>query len=204
MMSRSSRIVLVAGAILQSACSGHEKGDRTGEPVIQEECPGARENAWLLKRLQGTWSVGYADYNEGQKPPTAAPIGTLEFNGCRFRFVPLPLAEQKQLDSLANLALARRDLPFIDAPQGTIELDRKIGVWSYMGQPLGRVTLIPNVPEPTRWEIAVSEREQEGEYLSMVPLEANFYRWKVSRGTWRRRPGEFIPSSDPENPSIWH
>ena len=50
---------------------------------------------------------------------------------------------------------------------------------------------------PSIWVVEVYERDQEGEYLYFDPVvEADTVRWEVSRGTWRRRPGEYVPSSD--------
>ncbi|MGB1012992.1 MAG: hypothetical protein ACPG4T_02575 [Nannocystaceae bacterium] len=109
-MDRSSTTVMLVAALLLPSCSGHEKSQQTGKEALSEECPGARANAWLLKKIQGTWSVRYADYEFGQKPPTGKPIGTLEFDVCSYRFKSLPMPELKSRKSLAELALARREL----------------------------------------------------------------------------------------------
>ncbi len=196
-MGARIRIVAVAAAISFTACSAHDPG-----VAPREACPGADEYASQLKRVQGRWEVGYADYERGQKPPGRTPIGTLEFSGCRYIFTPRPQAELEERGGLDELARSRRELPFVDAPRGTVELSAVGGrVWRYHGEALVNVTLVPEPPStPARWLITLAERPQLGEYLFFVRgPEIDFHRWSIHRGEWRRRLGEYLPGSNPDD-----
>ncbi len=195
-MGARIRIAAIAAMTVTIACSGHDRG-----VAPKEECPGAEAHAYQLKRIQGSWKVGYADYEKGQKPPGARRIGVLEFSGCRYSFTPRPSAELAEAGALEELALSRRELPFVDAPRGTIELAAP-GPWRYRGQPQVLVTLVPEpIFDSPSWSIELTDRLQaEAEYLFFVPGEkTDFHRWEIERGEWQRQRGEYIPGSDPDN-----
>ncbi len=191
-----SRWTLVVSALLVS-CSGQ----RAAESRAQEESCATTEFKGLLTRIQGRWTVGFSDYEFGQKPKTPRTLGTLEFTGCTYRFTPSAPEEIERIGAAREYALAEREMPILKAPSGVVAFEASPERPAYAAHPLGGLLLTDTAasPPPDPWHVLVYEREQEGEYLFLAPAEDSFHRWEIHRGEWRRRPGEYVPGSDAED-----
>jgi hypothetical protein len=180
---------------LASACSGHRR------PVDTDECASAVRDPALFKRVQGDWTVRFADYSRGQKPPTKVAIGTLTLAGCRYSFRPAPAVDELGSGAWREYPIARTALPIVATPHGRLEtLDHSVG--------LGGLALIPDGAAAgwedeemgaSPWRVTVHQRRQEGELLHFAATDQEeAHRWEISRGVFRLRRDEYIHDPDPE------
>lgn len=188
-------LALALGSALVGACSGHRRSAET------DDCASAIRDPALFKRVQGVWAVRFADFERGQKPPGKTLIGALTLAGCRYSFTPAPAVAEVGSFAWREYPVARTALPIVATPHGRLEiLDPSAG--------LGGLALIPDgaaagwedeeMGAPP-WRVTVHQRPQEGEFLYFAPTDQEeAHRWEISRGVFRLRADEYIPSSDPE------
>jgi hypothetical protein len=194
----SSALVVIA-----LGCSPHRAEEAS---AAADECASSVNNPLLLGHLKGAWNVKFADYPRGAKPRGKVDIGELKILGCRYSFTPAEGIDEPSARYHREYVVARRTLPFITAPTGRVEVLLEGGGFGGFGlvtaPPRGTRSSWDGDDSPTMWRVSLAEYPGLPDYIYFAPQDADDpYHWEVSRGTFRRPSGQYVPGSDPSSPA---